>query len=637
MAIPGAKIRESMKYMSIFDKKVWLKKSGLLLLDLVLTTVAIYLSMLLRYETAWNNEFDTVASHIIEILCIYGVVFLTGGLYDILWRYAGVSEAVRLALLGCIAAAVTIVASMLQKWSVSRAVLCLTGLLAAILVGLLRIIYRWISDKRQMGRTQDNARAAVPRVIIVGAGLAGAYLLSMYHRGTMPGAPILFVDDDPAKLRQRIHGVKVGGRIQDIPRLAAQNRIQEIVIAIPSLTGEALNRVVRICQETSCRVRISTSVQNSENVCAQGESMRVRELNIADFLSREEVQLDTCGIAEYLKGKTVLVTGGGGSIGSELCRQISRFSPKQLIIFDIYENCAYELECELKQKFSEHCPITVLIGSVRDKVRLNEVFDAYHPQVVFHAAAHKHVPLMEDSPAEAIKNNVFGTLNTLEVASEHGVLQFVALSTDKAVNPTNVMGASKRICEMLIHYYAKKSAMKCVAVRFGNVLGSHGSVIPLFEQQIKSGGPVTVTHPDIIRYFMTIPEAAQLVLQAGSIAESGSIMVLDMGEPVRIFDLAEQLIRFYNYEPDVTMPIKITGLRPGEKLYEELFTDAERDAMRHTSHNKIMVAPLIEQDTRLFEQQLQSLQSAAGHNDERVMEAVKQMVPEYRRGTQSVS
>lgn len=637
MAIPGAKIRESMKYMLIFDKKVWLKKSGLLLLDLVLTTVAIYLSMLLRYETAWNNEFDTVASHIIEILCIYGVVFLTGGLYDILWRYAGVSEAVRLALLGCIAAAVTIVASMLQKWSVSRAVLCLTGLLAAILVGLLRIIYRWISDKRQMGRTQDNARAAVPRVIIVGAGLAGAYLLSMYHRGTMPGDPILFVDDDPAKLRQRIHGVKVGGRIQDIPRLAAQNRIQEIVIAIPSLTGEALNRVVRICRETSCRVRISTSVQNSENVCAQGESMRVRELNIADFLSREEVQLDTCGIAEYLKGKTVLVTGGGGSIGSELCRQISRFSPKQLIIFDIYENCAYELECELKQKFSEHCPITVLIGSVRDKARLNEVFDAYHPQVVFHAAAHKHVPLMEDSPAEAIKNNVFGTLNTLEVASEHGVLQFVALSTDKAVNPTNVMGASKRICEMLIHYYAKKSAMKCVAVRFGNVLGSHGSVIPLFEQQIKSGGPVTVTHPDIIRYFMTIPEAAQLVLQAGSIAESGSIMVLDMGEPVRIFDLAEQLIRFYNYEPDVTMPIKITGLRPGEKLYEELFTDAERDAMRHTSHNKIMVAPLIEQDTRLFEQQLQSLQSAAGHNDERVMEAVKQMVPEYRRGTQSVS
>jgi len=445
------------------------------------------------------------------------------------------------------------------------------------------------------------------------------------------------VDDDPAKWRQRIHGVKVGGRIQDIPRLAAQHRIQEIVIAIPSLKGEKLNRVVRICRGTSCRVRISTSVQSSENICTPDESMRVRELNIADFLSREEVKLDTCGIAEYLKGKTVLVTGGGGSIGSELCRQISRFSPKRLIIFDIYENCAYELECELKQKFGEHCPITVLIGSVRDKARLNEVFDAYHPQVVFHAAAHKHVPLMEDSPAEAIKNNVFGTLNTLEAASRHNVLQFVTLSTDKAVNPTNVMGASKRICEMLIHYYAEKSAMKCVAVRFGNVLGSHGSVIPLFEQQIKSGGPVTVTHPDIIRYFMTIPEAAQLVLQAGSIAESGSIMVLDMGEPVRIFDLAEQLIRFYNYEPDITMPIKITGLRPGEKLYEELFTDAEREAMRHTSHNKIMVAPLIEQDTHLFELQLKSLQAAAEHNDERVMEAVKQIVPEYCCGAQSVS
>ena len=323
------------------------------------------------------------------------------------------------------------------------------------------------------------------------------------------------------------------------------------------------------------------------------------------------------------------MTGGGGSIGSELCRQIMRFKPRQLLVFDIYENCAYELEMELRQKYGKDVPILVLVGSIRDKKRLDEVFEEYHPSVVFHAAAHKHVPLMEVSPAEAVKNNVIGTKNLLTSAAEHNVERFVQLSTDKAVNPTNVMGCTKRICEMLIQTFAQNTEMKCMAVRFGNVLGSHGSVIPLFESQIRKGGPVTVTHPDIVRYFMTIPEAAQLVLQAGALAQTGSIYVLDMGEPVRIMELAKKLIRFYGYEPDVNMPIKIVGLRPGEKLYEELLMDSEQDKMRKTAHDKIFVAPPMEIDLAKFYEQIQQLKEAAAHNDNSVVKLLEEMVPTY--------
>ena len=355
----------------------------------------------------------------------------------------------------------------------------------------------------------------------------------------------------------------------------------------------------------------------------------LRELNTSDFLSRDEVQLNSAQISEYLHDKVVLVTGGGGSIGSELCRQIMRYRPRQLLIFDIYENCAYELEMELHNKYGADINVVTLIGSIRDIKRLDEVFETYHPSVVFHAAAHKHVPLMEVSPAEAVKNNVFGTKNLLTSAAEHGVERFVQLSTDKAVNPTNVMGCTKRICEMLIQTFAKNTSMKCMAVRFGNVLGSHGSVIPLFEEQIKNGGPVTITHPDIVRYFMTIPEAAQLVLQAGGLAQSGSIYVLDMGEPVKIMDLATRLIRFYGYEPGVNMQVKITGLRPGEKLYEELLMDAEQDKMLKTAHNKIFIAPPMDIDLEKFYTQLQELKVSAHHNDDAVVECLQEMVPSY--------
>ena len=355
----------------------------------------------------------------------------------------------------------------------------------------------------------------------------------------------------------------------------------------------------------------------------------LRELNTSDFLSRDEVQLNSAQISEYLHDKVVLVTGGGGSIGSELCRQIMRYRPRQLLIFDIYENCAYELEMELRNKYGADINVVTLIGSIRDIKRLDEVFETYHPSVVFHAAAHKHVPLMEVSPAEAVKNNVFGTKNLLTSAAEHGVERFVQLSTDKAVNPTNVMGCTKRICEMLIQTFAKNTSMKCMAVRFGNVLGSHGSVIPLFEEQIKNGGPVTITHPDIVRYFMTIPEAAQLVLQAGGLAQSGSIYVLDMGEPVKIMDLATRLIRFYGYEPNVNMEIKVTGLRPGEKLYEELMLDSEQDRMTKTAHDKIFIAPPMQIDLAAFYEELQNLRHDAEHNDEGVVLSLQRMVGTY--------
>ena len=602
----------------------WIRRCVLFILDLCLIYLSLRVAILMRYENHVSaGTLRNIYSAVPQLLLVFGACSIVGGVYDMIWRYAGAAEFARLAVVYLISTAAILALNRLASWRISRPILAMTGVIALLAVAVSRFSWKLL---REFFRARQNADGSA-RILIVGAGEGGVYAARICQQNQKVfGHPVAFADDDPLKRRMRIGGIPVCGTIDEIPQIVEKMEIDEIIVAVPSTKGDRLAEIVSVCKGTRCRTRI---LSNPGDVGAS-KGPAFRELNTSDFLSREEVALDTELIRGYLAGKVVLVTGGGGSIGSEISRQIMRFSPKLLLIFDVYENCAYELECELKQKYGADCPIEVLIGSIRDKARLDDVFERYHPSVVFHAAAHKHVPLMEVSPAEAVKNNVFGTRNLLQSASEHGVERFVQLSTDKAVNPTNVMGATKRITEMLLQSYARHSKMKCMAVRFGNVLGSHGSVIPLFESQIRQGGPVTLTDPDITRYFMTIPEAAQLVLEAGALAQSGAIYVLDMGQPVRIMDLAKKLIRFYGYEPDVDIPIQITGLRPGEKLYEELLMDHERDRMTRTAHNKIFVAPPIPIEEDAFENQLGRLKEAAAENDnERVVETLVEIVGTY--------
>ncbi|MGN0663414.1 MAG: polysaccharide biosynthesis protein [Faecalibacterium sp.] len=617
-----------------FVPQVLFRRAILVLMDAGIVAFSFYFALLLRADGAveaswWPHNLALLYRNLPWIVALYLISFVAGGLYSILWKYAGERDLIRLA--GMIAAptvGVYIVNRLFVHGVLFNSANCMAAVLILLLVGGSRLAWRLFLNHPLGSRLRgsDNKDPNRP-VLIVGAGEAGAWAINVCKTNHMYGHPVVAVDDDPAKLNQTIHGVPVKGTLEEIPALCERYSIHTIIIAIPTLRGSRMNHIIDLCMTTHCAVQVLSDPQLVGNGTPQQAAFR--ELDPADFLSRDEVRLDTARIESYLKGKVVLVTGGGGSIGSELCRQVMRFSPAKLLIFDIYENCAYELQMELQQKYGRDVPVEVLIGSIRDKKRLDEVFETYHPTVVFHAAAHKHVPLMEVSPAEAVKNNVLGTKNLLVSASEHGVERLVQLSTDKAVNPTSVMGCTKRICEMLIQTFAGNTGMKCVAVRFGNVLGSHGSVIPLFESQIKKGGPVTLTDPNIERYFMTIPEAAQLVLQAGSQAQSGSIYVLDMGEPVKIIDLARQLIRFYGYEPGVNMEIRVVGLRPGEKLYEELMMDEEQDKMKRTVHNKIFVAPPRQIDLPVFYQQLQELAEAAERNDEGVVLQLQKMIPTF--------
>lgn len=464
------------------------------------------------------------------------------------------------------------------------------------------------------------------RAMIIGGGNAGAALIrEIQTTDKIAYNPVCVIDDDTGKVGKRIGNVKIVGTTEDIKKCAEKYAIDEILIAIPSATKAEIKRIYEICKTTDCKVKTLPGIY--QIVSGEASVASLREVQITDLLGREQIKVNLDEIMGYIEGQVVLVTGGGGSIGSELCRQIATHSPKQLIILDIYENNAYDIEQELKRKHPS-LNLLALIASIRDKGKMEDVFEKYHPDIVFNAAAHKHVPLMETSPNEAVKNNVFGTLNVARCADKYGVKVFVQISTDKAVNPTNIMGATKRICEMIIQTIGRNSKnTKFVAVRFGNVLGSNGSVIPLFERQIAEGGPVTVTHKDIIRYFMTIPEAVSLVLQAGAYAKGGQIFVLDMGEPVKIYDLAYNLIKLSGLEPNVDIEIKCTGLRPGEKLYEERLMDEE--GMQTTPNGLINIANPIQLDEKNLWKKLDELYVAAYDETNKMKELVSHLVSTY--------
>lgn len=464
------------------------------------------------------------------------------------------------------------------------------------------------------------------RAMVIGAGDAGRMLVhELNFSSASLGKCCCIIDDDPVLFGQYIDGVQIVGSREDIPAMAKKYHIEEIIIAIPSLSGEESKALYDICTKTGCKLK--TMPDMFELLSDQSFMKQVRDVSVEDLLGRESIHIDMKAVSEWIAHKTVMVTGGGGSIGSELCRQIARYHPKKLVIVDVYENNAYNIQQELIRKHPE-LDFDTMIASVRETDRINKLMKRYQPQIVFHAAAHKHVPLMEDSPNEAIKNNVFGTYKTAQAAIRYGVEKFVLISTDKAVNPTNIMGASKRLCEMVVQGLNGKGKTEFVAVRFGNVLGSNGSVIPLFKKQIAAGGPVTVTHPDIIRYFMTIPEAVSLVLEAGCHAHGGQIFVLDMGAPVRIDDLARNLIRLSGYTPDVDIKIEYTGLRPGEKLFEEMLMSEE--GLRKTDNKLIYIGSPIEMDTDVFFEQLADLKAASYKNSTTIKQIVSELVPTYR-------
>ena len=497
-------------------------------------------------------------------------------------------------------------------------------MLTCILVLGYRVLYRVY--RRTLLYVPYKYSKDQQRVMIIGAGSAGTMIINeMLARRNLKLNPILLIDDRDFKRGKRISGVKVEGGRNDIVRLAEEREIDTIILAIPSIDNESKREILEICKQTNCKIKIIPGIY--EIISGEASVSKIKDVELEDLLGRDPVVLDNKGISDYLNNKVVLVTGAGGSIGSELCRQITPFGPKVLILFDIYENTVYDIQNELKSNYPE-LNMKVLIGSVRDKKRLQEIFTRYKVQVVFHAAAHKHVPLMEDSPKEAVKNNVFGTLNVATEASLANIDRFVLISTDKAVNPTNIMGATKRLCEMIIQAMDKQSKTEFVAVRFGNVLGSNGSVIPLFKRQIAHGGPVTLTHKKIVRYFMLIPEAAQLVLQAGAFAKGGEIFVLDMGKPVKIYDLACDLIKLSGFEPNRDIKIVVTGLRPGEKLYEELLMSEE--GLKDTQHKKIYIGKPTFESMETLKQKLDQLENLLELDDiAEIKYQMQRIVPTY--------
>ncbi|WP_195244218.1 polysaccharide biosynthesis protein [Clostridium celatum] len=566
-----------------------IKMTTLVITDFVLILLSYFLGFIFRFYLSDSTLIQIIASFgshfgkVILSAIIYILIFYIFKQYKSIWTLAGINEIVNGVIAVTLGGVVSVLISLISKERIPLMVTLLAGIMILILCNGVRVAWRIL--RRAIMYNEASNPEDLKRVLIIGAGSGGALVSNEYKKfPQLKRKVVAFIDDDRQKLGTYVNGVKVYGNREDIIRVAKEKKVDEIIIAIASIKDQVLKELIEKCTEAKIAVKIMPGV--AEMIDGKFSINKIRDVDVEDLLGRETIKLDHDGIADYLEGKTVLVTGGGGSIGSELCRQISKFKPKQLIIFDIYENNAYDIQNELKRTYPDLNLVT-LIGSVRDRQRLRQIYTRYNPNVVFHAAAHKHVPLMEISPEEAIKNNVVGTFNTAEFANSYGVEKFVLISTDKAVNPTNIMGATKRMCEMIVQAFNKVSDTEFVAVRFGNVLGSNGSVIPLFKKQIAAGGPVTLTHKDITRYFMTIPEASQLVLQAGAYAEGGEIFVLDMGKPVKIYDLAENLIKLSGYEPHRDIKIEVTGLRPGEKLYEELLMNEE--GLTETKHEKIFI------------------------------------------------
>lgn len=571
------------------------------------------------------TEISKIYTHdVIALSLIYLVCFYLFKMYESLWHLTGTDEFL-LGVGGNILAGILSIGYTRIFGSTIPLNVSVVGILLSIFCVLgYRILYRVY--RRTLLYIPFKYSADQRRVMIVGAGSAGTMIINeMMARRELKYNPIVLIDDDKSKLGKRISGVKIEGNRYDIPYIVGEQEIDLIVIAIPSIDSKNKSEIIEICKNTNCKLQIIPGMY--EILSGDATVSRIKDVDLEDLLGRDPIQLDNKGIEDYIKGRTILVTGAGGSIGSELCIQISMFQPKKLVLFDIYENNVYDIQNELREDFPD-MDLSVLIGSIRDRDRLHEVFTKYKIDVVFHAAAHKHVPLMEDSPKEAVKNNVFGTLNLALEASAAGVSRFVMISTDKAVNPTNIMGATKRLCEMIVQAMDKQSKTEFVAVRFGNVLGSNGSVIPLFKRQIAHGGPVTVTHKKIIRYFMLIPEAAQLVLQAGAFAKGGEIFVLDMGKPVKIYDLACDLIRLSGLEPNKDIKIVFSGLRPGEKLYEELLMSEE--GLQDTVHNKIYVGKPTFEDMDKLTIKLEQLRKLLELNDiDEIKHVMQMIVPTY--------
>ena len=601
----------------------------LVITDIILINGSVFLSLIMRFEiniaSVPEEYIQKYIVNVIPFTIVTLIIFWCFRMYHSLWQYASIAELYKIVEACVVAELAHLCVTSFMGWMLPRSCYFTSGVFLIVAMSASRFMYRLL---RQLINEYRHTSEQL-KIMIIGAGEATSVLMREISNSRYldNSKVVCIIDDDLGKVGKYIRGVKIVGTRDHIKEYARYYDIDEIIFAIPSATKDK-REILNICKETSCNLKILPGVY--QMVDGEINIKDLRNVDVLDLLGRDPVKVDIESIMGYVKDKTVLVTGGGGSIGSELCRQLVSHKPKCLVIFDIYENNAYDIQQELKIKYPDANVVT-LIGSIRNTSRLESVFEQYKPDIVYHAAAHKHVPLMEVSPNEAIKNNVVGTWNVAKMADKYGVKKFVMISTDKAVNPTNVMGATKRICEMIIQSFNEKSKTDFVAVRFGNVLGSNGSVIPLFKRQIEAGGPVTVTHPDIIRYFMTIPEAVSLVLQAGAYAKGGEIFILDMGEPVKIDDLAKNLIRLSGYTLGVDMEIKYTGLRPGEKLYEELLMNEE--GMQDTDNKLIHIGRPIEFDKEHFYEKLEELKEMAYAEDsadirKKIMEVVDTYHPQ---------